>query len=88
MQVAIETCNMDALNIIEAGRPLDWRYDQDADVLYISVGSPRPALGLDIGDGVVVRYDEARREVTGITIVGLRDKMTRELSSTISNLND
>ena len=79
---------MDALNIIEAGRRLDWQYDQDADVLYILADSPQSSLGVDIGEGVIVRYDEARGEVTGITIVGLRDKMTRELSSTISNLND
>ena len=79
---------MDALNIIEAGRRLDWQYDQDADVLYILADTPQSSLGVDIGEGVIVRYDEARGEVTGITIVGLRDKMARELSSTISNLND
>ena len=73
------------LNIIETDRRLDWRYDEDADVLYISTGAPEPALGVDIGEGVVVRYDEARGEVTGITIIGLRDKMTRELSPTTNN---
>lgn len=79
---------MDALNIIEAGRRLDWQHDQGADVLYISTDMPQSSLGVDIGEGIIVRYDEARREVTGITIVGLREKMARELSSTISNLND
>ena len=71
---------MDALNIIQTERQLDWRYDQDADVLYISTGAPQPALGVDIGEGVIARYDEARGEVTGITIIGLRHKMTRQLS--------
>ena len=76
---------MEALNIIETDRRLDWRYDQDADVLYISTGAPQPALGVDIGDGVIARYDEARGELTGITIIGLRDKMTRELSPTTND---
>lgn len=70
---------MDALNIIEIDRRLHWQYDEEADVLYIATDAPQPALGMDIGEGVVVRYDEARGEVTGITIIGLRDKMAREL---------
>ena len=79
MQVAIETCNMDTPNIIEAGRQLDWRYDEEADVLYISAGASQPALGIDIGEGVMARYDEARGEVVGITIIGLREKIAREI---------
>ena len=29
-----------------------------ADVLYLSIGTPKPAVGVDIGEGVVVRYDD------------------------------
>lgn len=36
--------------------PLDWEYDDDADTLYLSFGEPRPATGLDIGEGIVVRF--------------------------------
>lgn len=51
--------------------PLDWEYDDEADTLYLSFGRPRPATGLDIGEGVVVRYDEQAQEVVGLTIVGV-----------------
>ena len=76
---------MESPNIIQTERQLDWRYDQDADVLYISTGASHPALGVDIGEGVIARYDEARGEVIGITIIGLRHKMARELSSTTND---
>ena len=58
---------------------LSWDYDGEADVLYISLGKPREAVGIDIGDGVIVRYDEAKGEVVGITILGLRDRLEQFL---------
>jgi uncharacterized protein YuzE len=51
--------------------PLDWEYDDDADTLYLSFGTPKPSTGVDIGQGVIVRYDEQAREVVGLTIVGV-----------------
>jgi uncharacterized protein YuzE len=69
---------MDALKILEGKPSLSWEYDEEADVLYISAGEPRPAVGKDIGDGVVVRYDEKAREIVGITIVGLMARMTKD----------
>jgi uncharacterized protein YuzE len=44
--------------------------DEGADALYLSLGKPRKATGVDIGQGVVVRYDEKRKEVVGLTILG------------------
>ena len=58
---------------------LSWDYNGEADVLYISLGKPREAVGIDIGNDVIVRYDEAKGEVVGITILGLRDRLERFL---------
>jgi len=66
---------MEALKILKGKPQLDWDYDAEADVLYISVGKPRPALGVDIGEGVIVRWDEQEREVVGLTIIGLRARL-------------
>ena len=70
---------MDALKILEGKPSLNWEYDEEADVLYISVGKPRPAVGVDIGEGVVVRYDNKKRAVVGLTIVGFRERTLRGL---------
>jgi uncharacterized protein YuzE len=51
--------------------PVDWEYDGEADTLYISFGPPRPATGIDVGEGVIVRFDEEAREVVGLTIIGV-----------------
>ena len=72
---------MKTLKILDRQEQLDWEYDQEADVLYLSLGKPQPALGVDIGDGVVVRYDETSNKVVGLTVVGLRQKLAHELAA-------
>src|SRR3989304_10366403 len=52
------------------GAPLDWEYDGEADTLYISFGKPRPAVGVDVGEGGGVRYEEKAREGVGLTLIG------------------
>ena len=42
---------------------------------YISFGKPKPAVGVDVGEGVIVRYDEKAREVIGLTLIGVGKRM-------------
>lgn len=70
---------MEALKILEKKDNLNWDYDEEADVLYLSVGEPQKALGVDIGEGLVVRMDAAEKEVVGLTVVGLRSRLLKSL---------
>lgn len=70
---------METVRLFEKKTEFDWDYDGEADVLYISLGKPREAVGIDIGDGVIVRYSEAEGEVVGLTILGLRERLERFL---------
>jgi uncharacterized protein YuzE len=72
---------MEALKILEKRSVVQWDYDEEADVLYLSVGEPRPAVGTDIGEGLVVRYDEMTKDVVGLTLVGLRARVLKSLST-------
>jgi uncharacterized protein YuzE len=71
---------MEPMRILEKPTSITWDYDEDADVLYLSVGEPQQAVGLDIGEGVIVRYNEARKEVVGLTLIGLRARVLEGLS--------
>ena len=62
---------MEALKLQERQSNLNWDYDADADVLYISIGEPKVAEGIDIGEGVIVRVSPQSNEVVGLTIIGL-----------------
>lgn len=68
---------METLKFIESDR-VSLHYDAEADVLYLSFGDPQPALGLDIGGGVIARYVEETRQLVGFTFVGLRGFFERE----------
>jgi uncharacterized protein YuzE len=71
---------MEAVKVLEKPTTITWDYDEEADVLYLSIGEPQPAVGIDIGEGVVLRYDETRREVVGLTLIGLRARLQESLA--------
>jgi uncharacterized protein YuzE len=73
--------HLEALKILEGKPSLNWEYDEEADVLYISVGKPRTAVGVDIGEGVVVRFDDKQKEVVGITVLGFRTRTLQGLNA-------
>ena len=64
----------------EMAPPIQQDYDMDADVLYLSVGNPKSALSLDIGDGLLIRYDPDTEQVIGITVIGLRQRLAGALA--------
>lgn len=70
---------MAALKILEKPDSLRWDYDEEADVLYLSIGEPKPAVGVDIGEGIVVRYDETEKQIVGLTLSGLRARVLKNL---------
>jgi uncharacterized protein YuzE len=47
-------------------------YDQEADVLYASVGAPQPAVSDEVGEDLWLRYCPPSPDVVGITIVNFR----------------
>ena len=71
---------METVKILEKPAAINWDYDEEADVLYLSVGEPQPGVGIDIGEGTVLRYDEARQEVVGVTLIGLKARLLKELN--------
>lgn len=71
---------METVKILEKPAAINWDYDEEADVLYLSVGEPQPAVGIDIGEGTVLRYNEARQELVGVTLIGLKARLLKELA--------
>lgn len=69
-----------AMKILARSADVRWDYDEEADVLYLSIGEPKSAVGVDIGAGVVVRYDEVHDEVVGITLIDFRARLLDELA--------
>jgi len=47
---------------------IEFDYDEEADVMYISFGEPKEAITEEIGN-IAIRIDERNREVVGLTII-------------------
>ena len=69
---------METLNISEKKNKIKWDYDAEADILYISFGSPKNAEGVDIGEGTIIRIRPDTKEIIGVTIL---NPLNRTLSS-------
>ena len=70
---------MEVIKILDRKENLNWEYDEEADVLYISIGEPQKAIGVDIGDGAIVRYKEDTGEVVGLTLIGVKERLLHSL---------
>jgi uncharacterized protein YuzE len=70
---------MESLRILDESQSLNWEYDEQADVFYLSLGEPRAAVGVDAGDGLVLRYDESSSQIVGIAVIGLRERLRQGL---------
>lgn len=63
---------------METGTLMQLAYDREADVLYLSVGDPRPAISREIGDDVLLRVDVETGQVVGLTVLNLSTRNTLE----------
>ncbi len=64
---------------MEKERMMQLAYDREADVLYLSIGDPRPAISREIGDDVLLRVDPGTGEVVGLTVLNLSTRDAREI---------
>jgi uncharacterized protein YuzE len=56
---------------------LQYLFDKEADILYVSQGSPRPDAESDeVGDGIIARFDPLTHDVIGFTILNFLKRST------------
>lgn len=53
-------------------------YDREADVLYLSIGDPRPAISRELGDDILLRIDPETGAVIGLTVLNLSTRATMD----------
>ena len=56
---------------------LNFFFDGEGDILYLSVGKPRPAIAREVGDDIIVRVDPKSHRVVGCTILNLTKRFGR-----------
>jgi uncharacterized protein YuzE len=71
-------------------RLMQLAYDREADVLYLSVGEPRPAISREVGDDLLLRIDAKTGEIVGLTVLNLstRDSETLPIAVDFHHATD
>jgi hypothetical protein len=59
-------------------------YDADGDVLYLSIGEPRPAEGEETPEGHCVRYAPGTDTIVGLTMLSPRYLLDRDGTLTVT----
>jgi uncharacterized protein YuzE len=77
----MEKNTLEKINLFPKEKKIDWSYDEEADVLYISFGAPKEAIGIDMGEGMILRYNEGLGEIVGLTVLGIRNQLFTVLNS-------
>lgn len=55
------------------GKSVNSYYDEEADVLYVSFGEPKPSEILDTGEDLLIRFDTSTGEITGFTVLNFSE---------------
>ena len=58
-------------------------YNKDADVLYITEGKPKEAIGEMMEDGLIVRRDSKTKEIVGFTSVDFTEHFSNDKPQSI-----
>ncbi len=51
---------------------LNFHYDSEGDILDVSIGKPRKALSVEVGNDVLERIDPQTKKIVGFTILNFR----------------
>lgn len=65
------------------GKSVNSYYDEEADVLYVSFGEPKPSEVLDTGEDLLIRFDTVTGEITGFTVLNFSE-FSQEIEELVS----
>lgn len=62
---------------------INFHYDQEVDVLYASIGKPKPATSVEQNDGTLIRVDPHSNKVVGFTVINYMYRIKKGLLKTV-----
>src|ERR1044071_3500141 len=74
-----------AIKVLKNQKDAKWNYNDETDIFYLSTGNSQTAISLEIGDGLIVYYDETKQEVIGVNLTGLLAKVLKKLGKDITS---
>lgn len=57
---------------------INYDYDEDDDILYISIGKPTPAITEEKEEGILLRRSIENNKIIGVTILDYKDRLKKK----------
>lgn len=54
-------------------------YDEEDDILYLSIGKPTPAITNETDEGVLIRRDIKTKKIIGVTILDYKYRKSKKM---------
>lgn len=54
-------------------------YDEEDDILYLSIGKPTPSITTETDDGILIRKEKGSNKITGVTILDYKYKKSNNI---------
>ena len=67
---------------------INYDYDIDEDILYLSVGEPRPSITEENEEGILIRKDIKTGKITGVTILDYKDRIKNKEKINVPKIFD
>jgi len=65
---------------MDKARTLDYHYDSEEDILYVTLGDSDSALCIEQGEGFLVRIEPESGEVVGFTVIDFSVKAAERVA--------
>jgi len=69
-------------------KEVQFHYDREADVLYLSVGKPQKAKTIEIGEDFVLRLHPKNRQAVGMTIINFSKPLPPTATRAVRSSNE
>jgi len=67
---------------------IQYHYDRDVDVLYASIGKPKPARSIEKENGTIIRVDPMTGKIVGFTVIHYMKRIKDGLLKSIPEFED
>lgn len=67
---------------------ITYDYDEKEDILYLSIGEPKPSITEEIEEGILLRRDIETRKITGLTILDYLDRINKKEKINVPKIFD
>lgn len=66
-------------NVSTSNTKIVYNYDNEDDILYLSIGEPEPSITNELEEGIFIRRNKKTKKITGLTILDYKYRKNHKI---------